>query len=166
MDVFFHLIIGMIISNIFLGKILLIVVIAAVLPDLIGTTYFYILLLKNSSKKSFKAFFKDYMNHINTRTFFGKLDMALYRVTHSLFGWLFFTGLCFIFYKESYLVISLAYLSHLIIDPLVHKKDYATRLFYPFSDFHIKGDDWNHNVKRYLLVDLIALMVFFIIFFY
>jgi len=61
---------------------------------------------------------------------------------------------------KDYLVISLCYLFHLIIDLPTHRE---ARPFFPFSKFRIKGiyflDDWRISLANIVLLVVVNLMI-------
>ena len=160
MDIIFHYVVGLLISKYFLGEYSFLVIITSMLPDLIGTTYFQIQKVKQCSKKSFKFFFKDFRKYTKKGNFFTNLDKALYRFTHSLVTWILFTLLCLLVFPEIFLILSIAYLSHIIIDILTHNREFSTRLLYPFSDFHIQGFSWATNWKVFIGFWTILIIIF------
>ena len=122
MDLLYHLVVGLILSKQMLGEYLFLVVLFSMLPDLLGTIHLQILHIKDSSKKSFKIFINEWRHHTD---FHGKWDKLFYRTSHSLFFWLALSlGLYFI--TNMYLVLSLAYLSHIVIDIFTHDGAFAT----------------------------------------
>lgn len=80
-----------------------------------------------------------------------------YRIFHSLLAWLFFSLILAIFFP-SLLVLSLAYLSHILVDIPTHSGTFATRIFYPLSDFHFEGISWVDS-KKVLVINFVLLIL-------
>lgn len=83
--------------------------------------------------------------------------LTVYRSTHNLFAWGGFTLLLLLF-LPSYSILSLAWLSHILVDIPTHDGEWGTRLFYPFSDFHFKGINWPHS-KIVIITNFVLLLV-------
>ena len=154
MDLFYHFFIGMIISKLFLGYYSLPVIISSGFIDIIGIIPFIVQKIINQPKKVIK----DWLNgHVE---FYSNTEKIVYRTTHSLLFAIFFTIICYIFFNKIGLIMGLANLSHLLIDIFTHNNDFSTRLLYPFSDFHVKGKNWNIKEPRFYLFWILGIVIF------
>lgn len=116
-----------------------------------------------------RSYYKDYQKGI--RRTFGELltdwkkiqpsvfAFNFYYFFHSFFVWLVLTGALFLIARD-YLVISICYLLHLLIDIPTHRE---ARPFFPFSKFHIRGiyflDDWRVFLINIFLLVIINLII-------
>ncbi|MBW2977342.1 hypothetical protein KY331_00705 [Candidatus Woesearchaeota archaeon] len=165
MDVLFHMILGMIISKQIFQNYSLVIIIASILPDLIGTSCNEVLKITHSLKKSFKNFFTNYMKYTRQMSFFGKTDRFLYKFMHSFTSWLIFSSIIFIFFRNLFIIASLAYLLHIIIDISTHDKQFTLELFYPFSKFQIEGRSWRQDWGIFLTYwAILILVILFLVF--
>ncbi|MDD5040312.1 MAG: hypothetical protein PHY34_04145 [Patescibacteria group bacterium] len=67
--------------------------------------------------------------------------MRIYYFTHSLVPASITTIILFIFTKSAWLL-SIPYFFHILLDIPTHRGMWATRIVYPFSDFHVNGWSW------------------------
>jgi hypothetical protein len=58
--------------------------------------------------------------------------------------------------------LTVCYLSHILIDIPTHQDEFATRILYPLSDFHIQGRTWVKDRKHFSMF-WIGLIVAFIL---
>lgn len=67
--------------------------------------------------------------------------MRIYHFTHSLVP---ITVLAVVlrFLAPGWWIIVIPYYSHVLLDIGTHRGVWATRIFYPFSDFHFEGYNW------------------------
>ncbi|MEK6917003.1 MAG: metal-dependent hydrolase [Nanoarchaeota archaeon] len=163
MDILFHYIAGIMISKLVTGEYLFIAGIIAMLPDLIVTIFCETEKIRLSSKKSLKLFILDFKKYSKRIKFVGSFDKLMYRITHSLFTWVLFSLVMFLFFKNLFIVLSLAYLSHILVDIFTHERDFATRIFYPLSEFHIKAKSWGLHKEVFIIAWSFLLIVFFLI---
>jgi hypothetical protein len=121
---------------------LALVVLATWLPDLFGQSWTIFSRMRQVRRLGIRKAFD--MNVV-----FSEMELMTYRLFHSFFAWGIFTTLLYLFLRD-YLILSLAYLSHILIDIPAHQGIWATRIFYPFSDFHFEGRNWWQS-KRVVL---------------
>jgi len=100
-------------------------------------------------KRTFREFLTDWKEIPSRAAVFD-----LYYFFHSFFTWLILTVVLFLVGKD-YLVISLVYFIHLIIDIPSHQE---ARPFFPFSNFRIKGVYFLDN-KWVFLVNILLLIL-------
>jgi len=137
--------------------------IAAMLPDLIGIIPFYAIKFREAVETPNGSFVKTYAKLLMSNKFAGKFDAAAYRLTHSLYGAVFFSLCAFIFFRDQWGVLSLCYLSHLLVDIPTHEGDFATRIVYPSADIHFQGSNWSTHPKRFLFFWIVLGIVIFLL---
>ncbi len=124
------------------------------LPDVFEVLRVYYQDYKRGVKRSFKELLTDWKEIPSRASAFG-----VYYFFHSFFVWLALTGALFLIARD-YLVISICYLLHLLIDIPTHRE---ARPFFPFSKFHIKGvyflDDWRVFLINIFLLAIINLII-------
>lgn len=138
------------------------VFIASNLPDIFGSTPYWSIcslrLLKGYKKRGFKALKKAFKSLPKAPY----TSLLFYHSFHNLFAWLIFSLILYMFFP-TLLILSLAYLSHILVDIPTHKGDFATRIFYPFSDFHFEGASWIRERKiviaNFALILLVNLVI-------
>ncbi|MFH8080325.1 MAG: metal-dependent hydrolase [Candidatus Aenigmatarchaeota archaeon] len=84
--------------------------------------------------------------------------LEFYHFFHSIIGLLIITSVFSVFFPEYTSIFAICYASHIIIDMLSHSDFWATRIFYPFSDFHLTftKNHWHHKgTKRMFYIALI-----------
>jgi len=89
--------------------------------------------------------------------------LKLYRSTHSLIFCL-LLGFILSLFTKKYLVLTACIASHIILDVFSHSGKWATRIFYPFSDFHINSFNWfkkDNFIKSVIIFIIIVLIVLF-----
>lgn len=161
MNIIYHIAVGAASSHLVVGEIKPQVVIASMLPDIFGLTYHYSKKLINSVKDTkglnpvrIYRHFEKYPGFVN------KADGVLYRSTHSLLGFAFFS-ICLIFLGvEPLWLVLLNYILHVFVDIPSHEGVWSTRLFYPLSDFHFEGSNWWESPKRSLTVWVLSFLVY------
>ena len=118
------------------------------LPDVFVVLRTYYKDYKKGVKRSFKELLTDWKEIPSRASVF-----SFYYFFHSFFTWLILTLVLFLVARD-YLVVSLCYLFHLIIDLPTHRE---ARPFFPFSKFRIKGiyflDNW-----RIILANIVLLV--------
>lgn len=92
-----------------------------------------------------------------------RIYFQVYYYTHSFIP---ITGLAIILYliAPSYWIITIPYYLHILLDIFTHRGIWATRIFYPFSNFHFNGHDWWKN-KWFSIGNWAALIVINLIIF-
>lgn len=162
MDLLFHAVIGLLISNQLLGGYYLLPALFSLLPDLIGAAPFHMYKFKNSSKRSFKAFTKDMIKYTKSTYFVRHKDKIIYKSTHNLFAWIISSVIAYLAFPKFFLAASLAYLSHLVFDAYTHEAEFSIQPFFPFSKFTINGKSWSTN-KRIFIGSWIGLGTFILV---
>ena len=127
------------------------------LPDVFVVLRSYYRDYKKGIKRSFGELLTDWKEIPSRVSTFG-----VYYFFHSFFTWFMVTVVLFLI-GRNYLVISLCYFFHLIIDIPTHRE---ARPFFPFSNFRIKGiyfldNKWVFLVNVVLLIMVNAIFVFF-----
>jgi membrane-bound metal-dependent hydrolase YbcI (DUF457 family) len=85
--------------------------------------------------------------------------LEFYRFFHSFIGLLIVTAVFNVFFPQYTLVFAICYASHIIVDMFSHSGFWATRILYPFSDFHLKftKNHWHDSSTRKFMY--IALLI-------
>jgi len=131
---------------------------AGCLPDVFVVLRTYYQGYKKGVRRTFREFLTDW-KEIPSRV----VVFDFYYFFHSFFTWLMLTVILFLVGKD-YLVISLVYFFHLVIDLPTHRE---ARPFFPFSNFRIKGvyfldNKWVFLVNILLLILVNAVITFFL----
>jgi membrane-bound metal-dependent hydrolase YbcI (DUF457 family) len=79
--------------------------------------------------------------------------LEFYRFFHSIIGFLIVTAVFNVFFPQYTLIFAICYASHIIVDMFSHGNFWATRIFYPFSDFHLRftKNHWHDSSTRKLM---------------
>ncbi len=149
MDVLYHGLTGIVISKAMGGTDPAAAAICAVLPDLAGTTPFYAFKIRDAWKKPDTSFVKTLYDLLLSNSFANRVDAGSYRFTHSLFTAGLVALMTYMLFPTSWHILSLSYLSHILIDIPTHDGDFATQLFYPLSRFHFEAKNWVRLPKRF-----------------
>lgn len=149
MDVLYHAAVGLILSKATTDTFLPQAALYAVLPDLLGTTIHMAYKVKLCADEG--NFWKNLKKEMRSNTFYTKMDKVFYRSTHSLFFWLLITLLTREIFPDMWQLLSLSYLSHILIDIPTHEGEFSQRILFPLSDWHFIGKSWAGNRKMYRL---------------
>lgn len=163
MDVLYHALTGIAIAKSMDAPYIYTSAVAATLPDIVGIIPFYAIKFREAVDSPRGSFIKTYAHHLMSNKFAHNLDRATYRITHSFYGAAFFSLLSYIFFRDQWIVLSLSYLSHILIDIPTHEGDFATRILYPSSDTHFQGSNWSTHPKRFLLFWVILGIIIFLL---
>ncbi|MBU0597485.1 hypothetical protein KKF61_00635 [Patescibacteria group bacterium] len=74
----------------------------------------------------------------------GGLYLKVYYFFHSFLPISIVAGIIAIF-APNYTIVTLPYYLHIIMDIFTHRGVWATRIFYPISNFHFQGHNWWKN---------------------
>jgi hypothetical protein len=88
--------------------------------------------------------------------------LDFYRFFHSIVGLVIVTAVFNVFFPQYTLVFAICYTSHIIVDMFSHGGFWATRVFYPFSDFHFRfaRNHWQHMpTKRLIYLAMIIINI-------
>jgi membrane-bound metal-dependent hydrolase YbcI (DUF457 family) len=162
MDIIYHAVVGAVVSKAFTGTYSPIISLYAVLPDLIGTFPYYYFKIIKSPKKTFRGFIQFFFKSIQSNKFDQKIDMIMYRSLHSAFAVLCFALIMYMVSSHLWYVYTIGYFSHILIDILTHEGDFATRFFFPISNYHINAINWPKNVRVYIGFWILLILYFFI----
>lgn len=132
---------------------------SAMLPDITGIIPFYAIKFIEAKPSPKTTFIKKYTHLLLSNKFANTFDSTVYRATHSLYAVVVFSIAMYIFFREQWIIYSVSYLSHILIDIPTHEGDFATRILYPTSDMHFRGSNWSTNPKRFLAFWLALLLV-------
>ncbi len=79
--------------------------------------------------------------------------LEFYRFFHSIIGLIIITAVFNVFFPQYTKIFAICYGAHIIVDMFSHGNFWATRIFYPFSDFHLKftKNHWQHKSTRRLI---------------
>ncbi|RLG90174.1 MAG: hypothetical protein DRO36_06540 [Candidatus Hecatellales archaeon] len=92
-----------------------------------------------------------------------EVHFQVYYFVHSLIP---ITVVTIIIYlvAPSYTIVVIPYYLHIIMDIFTHQGVWATRIFYPLSDFYFEGRDWWRNrwisIGNWLALVVINLIIF------
>jgi membrane-bound metal-dependent hydrolase YbcI (DUF457 family) len=159
MDIFFHVVLGLFLSKNFLNEYNFIVVFFSLLPDLIGAMPFEINKIYRSLKFKGNKISR-YLYFTKRTKVFHEYQKIIYKSSHNLFAWIFFTLFAWIFFKNIYMVLSVSYFLHLFFDSYTHEGDFSMQPLYPLN-FSIKGKSWTLN-KKIMLINWTFLGIFLI----
>ena len=127
---------------------------AGCLPDIFVVLHTYYRDYKKGIKRNFRELLTDWKEMPSRVSTFD-----IYYLFYSFFTWLMFTFVLLVLAKN-YLVISVGYLLHLLIDIPTHRE---VTPFFPVSKFHIKGiyflDDWRVFVMNIFLLIIVNLAI-------
>lgn len=123
------------------------------MPDILSAPFFFYYLLKDKYplKKQVLHEWRPPSEYLEFYHFF-----------HSILGLIIVTSVFSVFFPQYALIFAICYLSHIIIDMLSHSEYWATRIFYPFSDFHLTftKNHWHHKgTKRLIYLALIIVNI-------
>ncbi len=143
MDPITHTIFGLIASNNRYS--LLVTIVLSNLPDILAFPFKLFYLSKvyvGKSEKWLNPFVWSSWDPSNEY-------LRFYRSTHSLLFFLFIIVVFYLFRLP--FLLSLPVISHLLLDLISHGGVWATRPFYPFSDFHLDFFNWfgKGNVEHF-----------------
>lgn len=145
---------------------LLPIAVASNLPDFIGAMPSWISMGKTLARGLAKGGFSGVKNAYNNLPEPTNGEIIFYRSTHNLFAWGFFTVLLAIF-APRYLILSIAYLSHILVDIPTHGGVFGTRIFYPLSDWHVESVNWIKSGRiiagNFILLILVNVLLYFFI---
>lgn len=151
MDVLYHGLTGFLIAKYTGSPYVSLAALSAMIPDLVGATPYYYFKFKKEPPHSIIAFIKSTWKFSRLNIFDNTTDQSIYHMTHSFITCGIITALSYIFLRSAWVVIGLSYLSHILIDIPTHEGDFATRIFYPFSDIHVESKNWANDLRRSLL---------------
>jgi membrane-bound metal-dependent hydrolase YbcI (DUF457 family) len=145
MDVIYHALVGAAIAKSTGSPYILSSAIFAVLPDLVGAVPF--VYYKLTARPG--TLLQNVKESVYSNTFTNSVDRIMYSLTHSLVFALLVSLLSYLFFPAAWVTLSLSYVSHIIIDIPTHEGDFATRIFYPYSDFHFESKNWATNPRLF-----------------
>ena len=85
--------------------------------------------------------------------------LKIYRFAHSLFFCL-LIGVILSLFTDQYLLLVGCMASHIFLDMFTHSGKWGTRLFYPFSDFHLNSFNWFCGRKSLIVYIFISILIF------
>ncbi|MEM5777362.1 MAG: metal-dependent hydrolase [Candidatus Aenigmatarchaeota archaeon] len=114
------------------------------MPDILSAPFFFYYVIKDKFPLKKQVLFewkppKEYLE--------------FYRFFHSILGLIIITAVFNVFFPQYTFAFAICYASHIIIDMFSHGGFWATRIFYPFSDFHLSftKNHWQHSGTRRLI---------------
>lgn len=124
------------------------------LPDLITALYGLLV-----HKKGYFKFLKEF-------AFSKKADdyyIKVYYFSHSFIPITLVTLIIY-FVRPAWAVIAIPYYLHILVDIFSHRGIWATRIFYPFSNFHFEGRNWWQNnwisIGNWAVLILVNIIIF------
>ena len=151
MDVIYHALVGAAIAESTGSPYIQSSALFAVLPDLVGAAPFIYYKLTARPKEAPHTWLQNVKECVYSNTFTNSIDRIMYGITHSLVFALLVSLLSYLFFPAAWATLSLSYISHIIIDIPTHEGDFATRIFYPYSDFHFESKNWATNPKLFFI---------------
>jgi len=145
MDVLYHGIVGFAIAKTLGPRYEAAGVLAAIAPDIAGSIPYFYFKLQEVSTKSVKIFVHDFVGMFGKNKFKNNIDRIPYQTTHSLFFAALVSIFAYIFFRPAWPVVSLSYISHILIDIPTHDGDFTTYFLFPFSRMHVNGKNWAKN---------------------
>jgi len=127
-----------------------------ILPDLIWGVYWALVFRSQSFKKGIEN-----RLDVNIRS----AHFKVYYFVHSLIP---ISVVAVIIYlvSPSFTIVVIPYYIHIIMDIFTHRGVWATRIFYPISDFHFEGMDWWRNqwisVGNWIAIVVVNIILFII----
>jgi len=124
------------------------------LPDLITALYGII------------RYRKGYLKYLNDQAYIKSENDDYLKVYHFFHSFIPISLFTFVlsFIDSSYLIITIPYYLHILMDIFTHQGVWATRIFYPLSNFHFEGYNWWKH-KWLSIVNWAAILVINLIFF-
>lgn len=150
MDILYHAASGIAIAHIMHAPSPYSAAFAATLPDVAGIIPYFAIKLIQASKNPEGGILTAFIRKIRTNTFANAVDATCYRATHSLYTAAAVAGLAYLFFRDQWLLLSVSYLSHILIDIPAHDGDFATRVLFPTSTIRIQGANWATHPKIFL----------------
>lgn len=164
MDIIFHAVSGLVISNGISNEYLISASLAATLPDIFGLFYYQIEKINNSNKTSLVAFGKSIWGFNNRDAFFSNRDKFFYFLFHSIWMWLIFSIFMYLVFHDIWIVLSISYLSHLIFDSYTHGNDFTPMPLFPISRLKLNfGKPWTTSPRLYFFNWSILILLLLII---
>jgi membrane-bound metal-dependent hydrolase YbcI (DUF457 family) len=151
MDVLYHGVVGFTVAKVIGSPDVLPAAVAAMVPDIIGSIPFLYFKLLKAPKKSFFACIRSFWRTANSNTFDNKIDRGIYQFFHSFTALPVVALVSFLLYPASWLVLTVAYAAHILIDIPTHDGDFATQFLYPISAVRYEGKNWAKHQKEFLL---------------
>lgn len=105
------------------------------LPDLLAALY------------GLLAYRSNYLKYLNRFAFAEHVNdyyLKVYYFFHSFIPISVFTLILYVV-SPSYVAVTIPYYLHILMDIFTHQGAWATRIFYPLSDFHFQGMNWWKN---------------------
>lgn len=138
-------------------------------PDILSAPFFFYFVIKDkfplNIEEGISQIFKPRYTHLHEwnppREY-----MEIYRFFHSFLGLLVVTGVFSVFLPQYTTIFTICYLLHIIVDVFSHGDKWATRILYPFSDFHLSWtkNHWhNKNIKKFNYFMLLLINVEFLV---
>lgn len=149
MDILYHTVVGYAIGE-SMGGHELAGILGSTLPDLVGTAPFYYLKLKRISKTSIQSVSSGIWEMLTSNKFLNSFDRITYHTTHSFITAALITIISYLFFHPVWSVISVAYISHILIDIPTHEGDFATHFLYPLSHIHAAAKNWIKHPALFL----------------
>ncbi|MEM5799665.1 MAG: metal-dependent hydrolase [Candidatus Aenigmatarchaeota archaeon] len=114
------------------------------MPDILSAPFFFYYVMKDKFPLKKHVLFE----WKPTREY-----LEFYRFFHSILGFIIITVVFNVFFPQHTLIFVICYASHIIIDMFSHEGIWATRILYPFSDFHLSftKNHWQHPTTRRLI---------------
>ena len=148
MDPAFHIVSGIVLSQVLPENHIVAGIIATNFPDLLSAPYVFGVKAIKARKDTFAHFIEDVWRGDLKKTADGQTKYPVYHAAHNLFALSAVTIGTYIIARQYTPIIFLGYLIHLLSDVPSHEKDFATRLLYPLSNWHMSwGKSWTNNRK-------------------
>lgn len=150
MDLLYHAAVGVIIAKATSSDAYVSTALFSTMPDLIGATPFFINKLKHADTTTAKSYISDILRFTQRDEYFATFDKHAYLLSHSLLAVTVVAFITYIYDPSLWHWWTLAYASHLFIDIPTHRGGFSTRLFYPFANWHIEGENWAKSISLFV----------------
>ena len=165
MDPLFHVISGVLIAKMLPGDHVIAGVIATNVPDILSVPYAYGVKVGKARKDTLAHFVADIKRFETSGVAADPSIIPVYQYSHSLFVWVGISIFMYLFARPLWPIITIGHLFHILADIPSHQGDYATRLFYPISQWHVPwGRNWTSD--RIVFFGMWAILLFDIILLY
>jgi len=161
MDVLYHGVVGFTVAKVMGSPDVLPAAAAAMVPDVIGSIPFFYFKLLKAPKKNVRLFLRSFWQSANSNMFDNKIDRGTYQFFHSFIALPVVAIVSFLLYPASWLVLTIAYTAHILIDIPIHDGGFATQFLYPFSTIHYEGKNWTKHPAQFLFFWAALIIILF-----
>jgi hypothetical protein len=164
MDPVFHAVSGFVLAKALPGDHVVAGIIATNMPDLLSFPYIFGVHVRKARKDTFTHFIKDLKRFDDSELLSFPFVLPVYQFAHSIFAWMGVSLVAMVLVPSFWPLLSLGHALHVLVDIPTHDGEFATRVFYPVSDWHISwGKRWTNDIIiflgmwLFLLVNMVTL---------